>query len=259
MAKIQSITTGPRQSNFELLRIVAMFMVLGVHANYLSLGRPSVADTLCDSTNALTRDMLEMFCLGCVDIFVLISGWFGIRFSLKGLAGFFFQGLYFVVLVSTAGILSGQISFSKTVVMDCLFINPATGWFIREYAILYILSPALNACADKLSKRGLDTLLVLFFVFQTLFGLLNFTNDGYNFGAFIGLYLLARRVKLYGSAFCTWGGVFYRVGRLRHCCIFKLLFPCAGNCRLDSKLYKSRRDLCIAVIGSCVQPAESRT
>lgn len=30
-----------RQSNIELLRIIAMFMVLAVHANYWSLGTPS--------------------------------------------------------------------------------------------------------------------------------------------------------------------------------------------------------------------------
>ena len=31
---IQSITAGPRQSNFEVLRIIAMTMVLMVHANF---------------------------------------------------------------------------------------------------------------------------------------------------------------------------------------------------------------------------------
>ena len=33
-----------RQSNFELLRIIAMFLVLVVHADYFSLGAPSYQD-----------------------------------------------------------------------------------------------------------------------------------------------------------------------------------------------------------------------
>lgn len=33
----------PRLSNIELLRIIAMFMVLGVHANFYALGTPTGA------------------------------------------------------------------------------------------------------------------------------------------------------------------------------------------------------------------------
>lgn len=30
-----------RDSNFELLRVISMFMVLGLHANFIALGEPS--------------------------------------------------------------------------------------------------------------------------------------------------------------------------------------------------------------------------
>lgn len=41
--------TKQRQSNIELLRIIAMFMILLFHANFFSLGTPSAADLSSDT------------------------------------------------------------------------------------------------------------------------------------------------------------------------------------------------------------------
>lgn len=76
----------------EILRILAMLMVLIIHADFLSLGgpttRPSGADEL---VNSLTRTWIEMLGMVAVNVFVLISGWFGIKASLRGACNFLFQ------------------------------------------------------------------------------------------------------------------------------------------------------------------------
>lgn len=81
----------PRQSNIELLRIISMLMVLLVHANFFSLGKPTVEEVIEQPIDASLRVLFECVCIPCVDIFVLISGWFGIKANKKGLCNFLFQ------------------------------------------------------------------------------------------------------------------------------------------------------------------------
>lgn len=85
-----------RQSNMELLRIAAMLLVLIVHVNgAIIYGDVSVIDK--QSWQCLLWSFVESFSICCVNIFVLISGWFGIHPSLKGLLSFLFQIAFFLI------------------------------------------------------------------------------------------------------------------------------------------------------------------
>ena len=65
-----------RQMNYELLRIIAMLMIVCLH--YLSkggaLGDPKQELT----TNGYLAWLIEAFCLVAVNVYVLISGYFGV-------------------------------------------------------------------------------------------------------------------------------------------------------------------------------------
>lgn len=89
-----------RQSNFELLRIVAMFMVMMLHVNFLALGKPSVEDAGSAPLATFTRILFEVMSVGSVDLFVLISGWFGIKANRKSLFTFIFQVVFVIYSVS---------------------------------------------------------------------------------------------------------------------------------------------------------------
>lgn len=198
MNAINSITKGPRQSNFELLRIVAMFMVLALHANFLSFGSPTTNECIHNPFTAFTRDFLEALCICSVNVFVLISGWFSIRFSIKGLLNFLFQA---VVLLLILFIIVSTLGFTppiKKFVINILYQSGGAGWFVRAYVGLYILSPILNAFVNNSSKKQIDLFLICFYLFQTYYIFSNFVANGYSIFSFIGLYILARRIKLYG-------------------------------------------------------------
>lgn len=66
-----------RQLNYELLRILAMLMIVCLH--YLSkgglLGDPSRADM---TATGYTAWLVEALCLVAVNVYVLISGYFGV-------------------------------------------------------------------------------------------------------------------------------------------------------------------------------------
>ena len=49
-----------RYSNMELLRIVAMFLVLLVHADFFSLGAPEVTDCMNDTFNSALKVYLSI-------------------------------------------------------------------------------------------------------------------------------------------------------------------------------------------------------
>ena len=80
-----------RLSNFELLRMIAMFLVLLVHADFFSLGEPTAEECVTNPVDVIPRLLFWSLSIACVDIFVLISGWFGIKPRVKGICNFLFQ------------------------------------------------------------------------------------------------------------------------------------------------------------------------
>ena len=80
-----------RLSNIELLRIIAMFMILVIHANMVALPHPTTDDLVSLPLSTTTRYFIESFGIVGVDIFVLISGWFLINTIAKNFYSLFFQ------------------------------------------------------------------------------------------------------------------------------------------------------------------------
>lgn len=63
-----------RNSSIELLRMLAIFMVLLVHANYYSLGAPSIQGVKINSIDSFWRIFFEAASIVSVNVFILISG-----------------------------------------------------------------------------------------------------------------------------------------------------------------------------------------
>ena len=190
-----------RDSNFELLRIVAMMLVMLVHANYLSLGNVTQAELHTTPFTGVLRIVCEQLCIVSVNLFVLLSGWFGIRPTVKKFASLLFQilfiGLASVEVCRLAGVLVPARAFN-----DLLYFG-ASYWFVPAYLILFCIAPVLNAYCERASKREFATLLAGYFVMEMLFGWLTYDygnfSRGYSAMSFIGLYLLAQFVRRHGE------------------------------------------------------------
>lgn len=200
-----------RESNFELLRIISMFMVLALHADFFAIGAPDVEAFHDTPLSASTRLLIEMMSIVSVNVFVMISGWFGIKPSLKGFANFLFQCLFFLIGIYAVGVLSGYVPLTAKGVASCLTISSGYNWFIRAYLGLYVLSPILNTFLERCTKRQLEGVLIAFYTFQTFYGFIgnvDFFCSGYSTFSFIGLYLLSRYLRLYSTALSKSGGWF---------------------------------------------------
>jgi len=68
------MSKAERLSNIELLRIVAMFLVLVVHSDFFSLGAPTSMEIANSPMQSYVRIFIESFSIVCVNVFVMISG-----------------------------------------------------------------------------------------------------------------------------------------------------------------------------------------
>lgn len=183
----------------ELLRIITMFLVLVVHADFYSLGRPTVEDFSVNPLSAITRTLIESLSIVCVDVFILLSGWFGIKPSVKGFCRFAFQCVFFLFGLYAIMLTTGSVQLTLKGIAGCLCLTPLN-WFIRAYIGLYILSPVLNIFIEITSRRSIELFLIAFFTFQTIWGwsgAARFIEQGYSTYSFIGLYILAYYFRMY--------------------------------------------------------------
>ena len=188
-----------RDSNIELLRMLAMFLVLLVHADFFSLGTPTLQDIQTSTLDSTLRIFFEALSIVCVNVFVLISGWFGIRPSLKGVSNFIFQCLFFLIGLYVVTLLIGTSSLSLKGIAGC-FAATELNWFIKAYLLLYILSPVLNAFVESANRKVFRNVLIAYFAFVCTYGWIGaakFLMGGYTTLFFIGLYLLARYMRIY--------------------------------------------------------------
>lgn len=198
-----------RQSNIELLRIVAMFLVLVLHSGFFSIECPTTAEVHEQYLQPFTRFVFQSFSISCVDVFVLISGWFGIRPTKRGLLKFLFQSFYFIAGIYLVMVICGRLTLTADGIASCfLFIKDYDYWFVRTYLLLFIISPILNAFVDLADRYTFRNILVGFFLFQTIYAWVfvsvNAFAGGYSTISFMGLYLLARYVFVYNPDWSKW-------------------------------------------------------
>ena len=189
-----------RNSNIELLRIIAMVMILGLHVNFLAIGGPSTQDITSSPFQSFIRLFAEYICIVGVNVYVLISGWFGINYKPKGIVQFLFQSLFFSLIIFIPFAIAGDIEINRLNIMSSFLFYKNAYWFVWAYLVLYIMAPMLNAFVEKSDKLTLKRFLLLFFIVQTIasiFTNVGFYKAGYDPLSFIGLYLLARYFKIY--------------------------------------------------------------
>lgn len=186
-----------RNSSVELLRMLCMVMVLLLHLN------AHVMDSLCTSRTSWCWNVVESFCIVAVNVFVLISGYFSIRFSLRKVFKLYLQCLliglsaYGIYLWATHAVFSWHVFLGRF-----LTFSHNQWWFIISYLGMFFLSPILNIGAEKIKKNDFAILLVLFTILEVYFGW-HRNMDGFNLGYsiihFCYLYLLARFAALHIS------------------------------------------------------------
>lgn len=111
---------------------------------------------------------------------------------------YLFQCFFYSAIIYSFFLITGLVSVSHVQAFQVFYLYYSGGWFVVAYLGLYILAPILNAYIEKVSLRQLAITVLLFYIFQTIFGCMghyNFFNLGYSTLSFIGLYMLAQLVR----------------------------------------------------------------
>ena len=209
--KTEKSEGSKRQLNMEILRIVAMCMIITLH--YLDKGGVLKDFATVNTPVGNAAWIIEAFCMVSVNIYVLISGYFlcESKFKIKKTVLLWIQILLYSWIITAvfAIVLKGQFNFEEGTLYGLLpLLMPVTGshyWFATVYILMYLVSPFLNIgikAMDKKTHRNLIIILVaIFSVWNTV---LPFTipatdREGMDICWFICLYVIAAYLRKYGE------------------------------------------------------------
>lgn len=207
--------TKGRQLNYELLRIAAMLMIVCLH--YLSKGG-LLTDPAQESLGAsdYAAWLIEAFCLAAVNVYVLISGYFGAESMdsagknvWKRPLAIWKQVFFYSAAIGALACLFGGVWPDIYTVFTYLFpIVTEHYWFATSYIILCLFMPFLNRGVRELEKKELEKLigafLLIFCIAKTVIPMqLPWDNGGYDPFWFVTLYLTGAYIRRYGLPFAA--------------------------------------------------------
>lgn len=190
-----------RQSNVELLRIIAMVMIVGhhfaVHGWEGGFPYPSI------SVNRLWIQFIQMGGKIGVNVFVLISGYFLIvapKIKISKVIKFWLQIAFYSFIIFALFVGTGIKPFGIIELVKHIFpVIMDQWWFASTYFVLYLLSPYINILLKNLNRRQYIIFLVLlggcWCVIPT-FTAQNFQSN--SLAWFVYLYAIAGYIKLFG-------------------------------------------------------------
>lgn len=191
-----------RESAAELLRIICMFMIVMhhflVHGLFPETFDPAVPLTAAKITSIVLNGFLSVG----VNCFVLISGYYSIRFKWKGLLNLYFTCFFYGLLGYCVYIIVGHHPIGGGLLWNSVFIFSHSGWwFINCYLILFLMSPLLNAGMEHLDKKQYKLVLCLLTIANVYFGYIwktdSFNTTGYTAAQFVYIYLIGGYIRRY--------------------------------------------------------------
>lgn len=188
-----------RESNYELLRIIAMFFIVVwhviIHGNLLA----STTGKLNLLINAL-----ELFIIVHVSIFMLITGYFQSKskFRFKKLLLLILEIWFYNFFINTFLLLSGLVKYTNAEYLSqIMFYNFSSYWYIQCYIIVYLLSPFLNRLINNCSRREIKILIIIllccFSIFPSLTFNLSYNATGSTLEHYILLYFIGAYINKY--------------------------------------------------------------
>ena len=190
-----------RNSRFELLRIISIIMIIGVHY----LGYYALDNVNKFTLNYYLTYFIESICIMGVNTFVLISGYFlitknkvNIRKIIDLLIIVAFYGFIFYFVMMAINKTSFNI---KDLIKSMTPFLLGKRWFVRTYIILFLISPFMNKGLRELSKKSFEILifiLILFFsIWPSFLPYPPVTDDGYGIINFVLLYIVGAYIRLH--------------------------------------------------------------
>ena len=177
-----------RNSNFELLRIIAMLFIVIYHLLITVYSK--------NPTEIIYKGAWIPLHIGVI-LFVFISGYFGIKCTVNGICKLVGTIALYYLPLTIYGMIEQGGDFD---IKQLLFISYSPYWFIKTYLYLYLFSPVLNNYLDKINNKD-RLILICSLAFISIYigsslGDSSLT-EGKNLINFSLLYVLGNTFKVY--------------------------------------------------------------
>lgn len=184
-----------REANMELLRIVAMLMVITLHC----VGRGLLlSNSVISNVNLLLIQFLDSFSLTANSLFILLTGYYyiGKKFNLRKILSLWGKTLFYCILIFTIY----SILYLKTNFLNSFFpVFSGAYWFITSYIALYFIMPFLNIAINKFSQKQCKFLIIFLVILMGVIRIIFNPADLFNstFMHIIVIYIIGAYIKKY--------------------------------------------------------------
>lgn len=189
-----------RNSSVEIFRILAMFLVCVVHWNGWFVPMP---DSFSSDYSAASigQILIESISAPCVNMFLIISGYYGVKLKARSLVNLFLL----ILSVSLPFYIVNSVwhqTFDVNSFLRCFLVFTHYGCFVQCYVMLLFLSPVINVAIERYGKRLLPWVL-LFWLIEFMMGFVWVDADrlgvnyGYSLIHFVLMYFMARMLYLF--------------------------------------------------------------
>ena len=196
-----------RKANFELLRIIAMLMIVCLH--YLSKGKLLSETFSISDLDGISYWLIEAFCIVAVNSYVIMSGYFRVDkgFNIKNIIKIWMQVLFYSIMIPLILIIFNVINIEElNIYRISIYFFPIISehyWFITYFILLMLIAPILNAGLKNLSQKDARNciigMIILLSVAKSVLPIeISFDKSGYDLSWFVCLYLIGGYIKLYG-------------------------------------------------------------
>ena len=191
----------------ELLRIICMFMIV-MHHFAIFVWYPGIT-SLIPKTSIIENVVLISHCFFFVGVncFVLISGYFSIRTSLRGFLHLYGVYVFYALLIAVFQYFYSAEYATMAIPEKCFHVavhslmpwDNNSYWFLNAYLALFMMAPFLNVAIAGLSKANYIRVLVLLTILNVVFGnffsieLLN--TWGFSVAQFVYLYMIGGYIR----------------------------------------------------------------
>ena len=191
-----------RKSNFELLRIIMMILIVLHH--YIWHGNFNIG-----SPNEVNNIILE--CLGFggkigINVFILITGYFMIssEFKLRKVLIIYGELLFYSAIISVGFGIFHRSDISVGYILDAVFPFITNRHnYITSYLILYCLIPFINKLINVLEKKEYEKLIIFLMVVMVIIPSImsiriGWVNNVYSYVFWmIFIYIVGGYIRLY--------------------------------------------------------------
>lgn len=195
-----------RDSGFELLRILSMFMIIILHISTHGINNYIDIPDFLNGFSEFFYYLIRSISINAVSLYVLISGYFlsKSKFKLSKLLKIVLETTFFSMSIYLLNVAVGFADFSVlTLLKSILSVFLGEYWFVTVYVVMYAMLPLLNKLINEMTKGEYHYLLITSFLVFNLWQII-YANavigvvSGYGLLYFMYLYFLAAYVRKYG-------------------------------------------------------------